>query len=102
MAIFGRGESRAEKKERKMNDEVTDYLSAREIDELDPKYNELVRRIAGDMKVNDIIKAWAYHIDLSTAERGMMNYATALLEQNWIVIKQQDDILSELKKINEK
>lgn len=102
MAIFGRGESRAEKRERKQNDEVEEYLTIRGINNLDPRYNKLVSWVANEMKTNSILKVPFMRNEVSYGEHGIMNYMSALLEQNWIVIKQQDDILSELKKLNKK
>lgn len=102
MAIFGRKESRKEKKEQKRNEEVEEYLSLREIDNLDPKYNQLVSWVAGEMKSNSILKGPLMHGEVSYGDHGIMNYMSALLEQNWIVIKQQDDMLKELKKLNDK
>lgn len=102
MAIFGRSESKKEKKQQKINKEVEEYLSLRGIDSLDPKYNELVSWVAGEMKVNNILKMPLMRSEVSYGEHGIINYLSAQIEQNWIIIKQQDDILKELKKLNNK
>lgn len=102
MAIFGRSESRKDKKEQKRNEEVAEYLARREIDNLDPKYNQLVSWVAREMKTTSILKGPLMHSEVSYGDHGIMNHLSAEIEQNWIIIKQQDDILKELRKLNEK
>lgn len=89
MALFG-GESKEEKNERK----VQELLNKYGLQELtDPRDLDAVRNIAGALMGNKLI-------ELGTAMQGggadsaKMSYLRAIVEQNWIIIRQLDKLNS--------
>lgn len=96
MAIFGG----KEKKEDKSNAKAQKYLSTRGIEGLDSSYSDQVNRISLEMLSNGLFKAGLALSFGNSVEQAKLGYMSAQVEQNWILIKQQDEILKELKKLN--
>ncbi|HFI5511465.1 TPA: hypothetical protein ACIZ8K_000112 [Streptococcus agalactiae] len=97
MAIFGREKlSREEKQKQK----IQKYLSQRGIDNLNEKSNVQVRRVINDLAGNGFFKAGMALSFAKAEEQAKVTYLSALVEQNWILISQNQEILDELKKIN--
>ena len=89
MALFG-GESKEEKNERKVQELLNKYGLQ---DLSDPRDLDAVRNIAGALMGNKLI-------ELGTAMQGggadsaKMSYLRAIVEQNWIIIRQLDKLNS--------
>ncbi|HFH7049514.1 TPA: hypothetical protein ACJR78_002033 [Streptococcus agalactiae] len=97
MAIFcGEKLSREEKQKQK----IQKYLSQRGIDNLNEKSNVQVRRVINDLAGNGFFKAGMALSFAKAEEQAKVTYLSALVEQNWILISQNQEILDELKKIN--
>ncbi|UWM91239.1 hypothetical protein [Streptococcus parauberis] len=97
MAIFG-GEKTT--KEEKQNQKIQKYLSQRGIEDLNEKSNIQVRRVINDLAGNGFFKAGMALSFAKAEEQAKVTYLSALVEQNWILISQNQEILNELKKIN--
>lgn len=93
MALFG-GKSKEEKTE--------DYLAARGVKGLSKDSYEQVRRIANEMFGNGLLKAGLIFSFNNGADQAKLSYLSALVEQNWILINQNQQIIDELKKLNDK
>lgn len=93
MAIFG-----GNRKEKK----AEEYLQARGIDNLDQSYYQQVGRITDEMAGTGLMKAGLALSFANAEEQAKLGYLSALVEQNWVLIRQQDEILKELKKLNSK
>lgn len=91
MAIFGRKDAKAEK-----------YLNDRGIENLDSSYSEQVNRVSSEMRSNGLFKAGLALSFANSVDQAKLGYLSAQVEQNWILIKQQDEMLKELKKLNNK
>ncbi|HEN9420441.1 TPA: hypothetical protein U9H95_002160 [Streptococcus agalactiae] len=76
------------------------YLSQRGIDNLNEKSNVQVRRVINDLAGNGFFKAGMALSFAKAEEQAKVTYLSALVEQNWILISQNQEILDELKKIN--
>lgn len=76
------------------------YLNKRGLKNLDTNVNELVANIIGDMAGNGFFKASMIFSFAKAEEQAKVTYLSAITEQNWILIKQNDEILKELKRIN--
>lgn len=98
MALFGSKEEKAEKASRK----VQAFLDKKGLGELTPGSYSQVENIMGDLAGNGMMKAGLALSFAKAEEQAKVTYLSALVEQNWILIKQQDDILKELKKLNSK
>jgi len=94
MALFG-GKSKDEKTE--------DYLAARGVKGLSKDSYEQVRRVANEMAGSGLIKAGlALSFSSNSVDQTKLSYLSALVEQNWILINQNQQIIDELKKLNDK
>ncbi|MCD0124162.1 hypothetical protein HK187_06835, partial [Streptococcus agalactiae] len=96
-AIFG-GEKLS--REEKQKQKIQKYLSQRGIDNLNEKSNVQVRRVINDLAGNGFFKAGMALSFAKAEEQAKVTYLSALVEQNWILISQNQEILDELKKIN--
>ncbi|HEO2471898.1 TPA: hypothetical protein VAP50_001440 [Streptococcus agalactiae] len=99
MAIFG-GEKLSREEKQKQKQKIQKYLSQRGIDNLNEKSNVQVRRVINDLAGNGFFKAGMALSFAKAEEQAKVTYLSALVEQNWILISQNQEILDELKKIN--
>lgn len=88
MALFGNGESKEEKKERKAQEMLSKYgldcLS-------DPKDLEAVKNIQYSLMGNKMIELGAA-LQGNGADAAKMSYLNAIMQQNYIIIRQLDRI----------
>ncbi|SUN53726.1 phage protein [Streptococcus dysgalactiae] len=85
---------------KKQKQKIQKYLSQRGIDNLNEKSNVQVRRVINDLAGNGFFKAGMALSFAKAEEQAKVTYLSALVEQNWILISQNQEILDELKKIN--
>lgn len=92
MALFGNGESKDEKKERKAQEMLSKYgldcLS-------DPKDLEAVKNIQYSLMGNKMIELGAA-LQGNGADAAKMSYLNAIMQQNYIIIRQLDRIAKAL------
>ena len=92
MALFGNGESKEEKKERKAQEMLSKYgldcLS-------DPKDLEAVKNIQCSLMGNKMIELGAA-LQGNGADAAKMSYLNAIMQQNYIIIRQLDRIAKAL------
>ncbi len=92
MALFGNGESKEEKKERKAQEMLSKYgldcLS-------DPKDLEAVKNIQYSLMGNKMIELGAA-LQGNGADAAKMSYLNAIMQQNYIIIRQLDRIAKAL------
>lgn len=63
---------------------------------------EQVQRIAAEMSGNGLLKAGLALSFNNGVDQAKLSYLSALVEQNWILINQNQQIIDELKKLNDK
>lgn len=78
------------------------YLEERGITDLSSKSHGQVRKIANDIAGTGWAKAGLALTFAKVEEQAKVGYLSALVEQNWILIEQNQQIINELKKLNEK
>lgn len=92
MALFGNGESKEEKKERKAQEMLSKYgldcLS-------DPNDLEAVKNIQYSLMGNKMIELGAA-LQGNGADAAKMSYLNAIMQQNYIIIRQLDRIAKAL------
>ena len=92
MSLFGNGESKEEKKERKAQEMLSKYgldcLS-------DPKDLEAVKNIQYSLMGNKMIELGAA-LQGNGADAAKMSYLNAIMQQNYIIIRQLDRIAKAL------
>lgn len=88
MAIFGSKESKEEKEARK----VAELLSRYGLEEIsDPKDKDSIKAIAQSLAGNNLI-TFGTTLSGKAEDVAKLTYLSALIEQNWIVIRQLDRI----------
>lgn len=102
MALF----ETKEQKEEKLQQKVDAFLTDHGLNDLNPEDNQLVKNA---MSQNGLIDVFAYSFGArmhgSDAENMMINNLQTIVEQNWLLIKQNDtlqkqnaEIINNLKK----
>lgn len=87
------------KKETQKISRVDKYLAKRNIANLETDIDYQVRNIMADLAGNRLLKAgMALSFD-KAEEQAKVTYLSALVEQNWINIKQQDELIKQNKEI---
>ena len=93
MALFGGKESKEEKEARK----VAELLSRYGLEDLSGKDLESVKAIASSLAGNNLI-TFGTTLSGKAEDVAKLSYLSALVEQNWIIIRQLDRINKSLDK----
>ena len=93
MGLFNNGESKEEKKERKMQEILAKY----ELNNLSTEYADAVKNISLALSGNDLIELGST-MGMRPAENLTTSYLKAIVEQNFIMIRQLDEISKKLDK----
>lgn len=94
MALFGTKETKEEKQDRKNKDLLTKYG----LETVNDKDLESIRNIINDLMGNGLIKTGMALSFAKAEEQAKVSYLSALVEQNWIIIRQLDQINKKLDK----
>ncbi len=94
MAIFGKGKSKEEKAEIETNKILEKYG----LNEIAPEDLETIKRITNDLAGNGLMKAGMALSFAKVEEQAKVGYLSALVEQNWIIIRQLDRLNKKLEK----
>lgn len=92
MGLFN-NESKEEKKERKMQETLAKY----ELNNLSTDYAKAVKNISSALAGNDLIELGST-LGMRPAENLTTSYLKAIVEQNFIIIRQLDEISKKLDK----
>lgn len=87
-------------KEVKIDKKTSMYLSKRGLDTVGPEHQQQVKNIMGDLTGNGLVKAGMALSFSKPEEQAKITYLSALVEQNWILVRQNETIIEELKKLN--
>lgn len=98
MAFFGRNKDGITKEDKR----ALEYLEKKGLTNLESDITKQVNNVASDLAGLGLMKAGLALSFAKSEEQAKIGYASAQVEQNWIIIKQQDEILKELKKLNKK
>lgn len=93
MGLFSNAEAKEEKKEKKLNELMAKY----ELNDLDRKYANSIKNISGALAGNTLIELGST-LGMTSAENLTTSYLKAIVEQNFIIIRQLDDISKKLDK----
>ena len=92
MALFGKTK----------NEKTEAYLAARGVKGLSEESYEQVQRIANEMSGNGLLKAGLALSFSNGVDQAKLSYLSALVEQNWILINQNQQIIDELNTLTDK
>ena len=102
MALFGRSEEKEEAKLQKEEAKLQEFLRSKNLEGIDGDIGNMVSDVSKDMIGIGLMKTGLALSFAKSEEQVKIGYASAQVEQNWIIIKQQDAILKELRKLNDK
>lgn len=78
------------------------YLEERGVTNLSEESFVQVEKVINDLAGNGLVKAGMALSFAKAEEQAKIGYMSALVEQNWILVSQNQQIIDELKKLNSK
>lgn len=98
MGLFNSKENKEEKKQQ----EIEKFMERYQLDEISVQDLVIIKKIATDLMGNNLLKAGMALSFAKAEEQAKVTYLSALVEQNWIMIRQLSNISSKLDKLIEK
>ena len=98
MGLFNSKENKEEKKQQ----EIEKFMERYQLDEISDQDLVIIKKIATDLMGNNLLKAGMALSFAKAEEQAKVTYLSALVEQNWIMIRQISNISSQLDKLIEK
>ncbi|MGP1540861.1 hypothetical protein [Peptostreptococcus stomatis] len=98
MGLFNSKENKEEKKQQ----EIEKFMERYQLDEISDQDLVIIKKIATDLMGNNLLKAGMALSFAKAEEQAKVTYLSALVEQNWIMIRQLSNISSKLDKLIEK
>ena len=95
MELFGNGKETKEEKQERKNQEL---LAKYGLENMTDKDLESIRNIINDLMGNGLFKTGMALSFAKAEEQAKVTYLSALVEQNWIIIRQLDQINKKLDK----
>ncbi len=84
MALFGEKQSKEEKEQKEMQE----FMQRYQLEDLNTKDLVVLKRVANDLVGNKFFKAGMALSLAKAEEQAKVTYLSALVEQNWLIIKQ--------------
>ncbi|BCK01391.1 hypothetical protein [Anaerocolumna chitinilytica] len=94
MGLFSSKEEKESKEQQKLQDALDTY----ELNDLDMKYAQSVRYIQQTLAAANVMENGAFLAGMKGEESIKITYLNTLIEQNWIIIRQLDEISKKLSK----
>lgn len=98
MALFNSKENKEDKKQQ----EINNFMEKYQLDEIDDKDLVMIKKIATDLIGNNLLKAGMALSFAKAEEQAKVSYLSALVNQNWIMIRQLNNISNKLDKLLDK
>lgn len=98
MGLFNSKENKEEKKQQ----EIEKFMERYQLNEISNQDLVIIKKIATDLMGNNLLKAGMALSFAKAEEQAKVTYLSALVEQNWIMIRQLNNISSKLDKLIEK
>ena len=98
MALFNSKENKEDKKQQ----EINNFMEKYQLDEIDDKDLVIIKKIATDLIGNNLLKAGMVLSFAKAEEQAKISYLSALVNQNWIMIRQLNNISNKLDKLLDK
>ncbi|WP_069649647.1 hypothetical protein [Caloranaerobacter ferrireducens] len=91
MGLFGN-------KEEKKQKEAEELMKRYKLNNIDEKDLEMIKEIANDLAGTGLLKAGMAFSFAKAEEQAKVSYLSALVKQNWIIIRKLDEISKKLDK----
>ena len=98
MALFSSKENKDDKKQQ----EINKFMEKYQLEEIDDKDLVIIKKIATDLIGNNLLKAGMALSFAKAEEQAKVSYLSALVNQNWIMIRQLNNISNKLDKLLDK
>lgn len=98
MALFNNKENKDDKKQQ----EINKFMEKYQLEEIDDKDLVIIKKIATDLIGNNLLKAGMALSFAKAEEQAKVSYLSALVNQNWIMIRQLNNISNKLDKLLDK
>lgn len=98
MALFNSKETKDDKKQQ----EINKFMEKYQLEEIDDKDLVIIKKIATDLIGNNLLKAGMALSFAKAEEQAKVSYLSALVNQNWIMIRQLNNISNKLDKLLDK
>ena len=95
MALFSSKENKDDKKQQ----EINNFMNKYQLEEIDDKDLVIIKKIATDLIGNNLLKAGMALSFAKAEEQAKVSYLSALVNQNWIMIRQLNNISNKLDKL---
>lgn len=95
MALFGEKKS----KEEKQQEQLQKFMNRYQLEDLDEKDLIVLQRIAQDLVGNSWFKAGMALSFAKVEDQATVTYLSALVEQNWMIIRQLSRLNKNLEKV---
>lgn len=86
MNPFKNKKSKEEKRQEKEREQLQEFMNRYQLEDLDEKDLIVLRRIAYDLMGSGFLKAGLALSFTKVEEQAKVNYLSALVEQNWMII----------------
>lgn len=96
--MFGAREKKNEKKMSKQEKEMEKFMDRYQLEDLSEKDMVILKKIADDLIGNNLFKAGMALSFAKAEEQAKVTYLSALVEQNWMIIRKLDEISNKLDK----
>ncbi|MCC0679557.1 MULTISPECIES: hypothetical protein [unclassified Clostridioides] len=101
MALFGDKVDKEDKKKLKEQEEIQKFMNKYQLQDLNEKDLTILRRITDDLFATGLIKTGLALSFTKIEEQTKINYLSALVEQNWMIIRQLSQLNSNIEKLVE-
>lgn len=91
--------NRLEKKEAKKEAKLQKFMERYQLNDISPEDYTVIERVANDLVANNLFKAGMALSFAKAEEQAKVGYLSALVEQNWILIRKLDEMSKRLEKL---
>lgn len=98
MGLFGEKKT----KEEKQREKLQSFMERYQLEDLDEKDLIVLERIANDLVGNNLFKAGMALSFTKAEEQAKVTYLSALVEQNWMIIRQLSRLNKNIEGLKEK
>lgn len=98
MGLFGEKKT----KEEKQREKLQSFMERYQLEDLDEKDLIVLERIANDLVGNNLFKAGMALSFTKVEEQAKVTYLSALVEQNWMIIRQLSRLNKNIEELKEK
>lgn len=101
MGFFG-DKRTYEQRQREQQERLEEFMERYQLEDLDEKDMVVLERIANDPTRNSLIKTGMNLSAAKTYDQLQVTYLSALIEQNWMIIRQLSRLNNNIEKLNNK